>query len=417
MSLALLFPAALAALAALLLPLLIHLARREQQRPTIFAALRWLGEQPRPRRRVRFDEWLLLLLRLLLLALLVLWLAQPVRLGPFGPQRWHVVMPGVAGDGLQSARQGAGDTGAWHWLADGFPVFGPAAAPPAPATTASASSLLRQLDAELPAHVALTVYAPEILHGADAERPRLSRDVDWQVVPAAEAAMQQRAAADTAMPTLWLHEDRTQRDRDDVRYLQAAADAWRAGAEAQDAQAQASQQQTSQPQAPVQAPAWTRLEQGAALPDDARLLAWLSDAPPTDAVRAWVAQGGVLLLTAAAPFAMPEAAAVSWRDADGAPLLRQTGLGAGTVLQWQRPLQAAAMPQLLEPAFAARLRAALRPTPAPQRVMASAHAPVRGLPAWPLRGQDLRPWLLGALLVLLLLERWWATSRRRSVAP
>ena len=36
----LLLPAGLAALAALALPLLIHLARRQQQRPTVFAALR-----------------------------------------------------------------------------------------------------------------------------------------------------------------------------------------------------------------------------------------------------------------------------------------------------------------------------------------------------------------------------------------
>ena len=44
MSLALLLPAGLAALAALLLPLLVHLARRSEQRPTVFAALQWLRQ-------------------------------------------------------------------------------------------------------------------------------------------------------------------------------------------------------------------------------------------------------------------------------------------------------------------------------------------------------------------------------------
>src|SRR5690606_9148841 len=78
MSLALLLPAALAALGALLLPLLVHLARRSEQRPTDFAALRWLRRKPRPRRRIRFDERWLLALRLLLLALIALWLARPV---------------------------------------------------------------------------------------------------------------------------------------------------------------------------------------------------------------------------------------------------------------------------------------------------------------------------------------------------
>ena len=64
MNLALLLPAGLAALAAVLLPLLIHLARRSEQRPTVFAALQWLRRKPKPRHRIRFDEWPLLLVRL-----------------------------------------------------------------------------------------------------------------------------------------------------------------------------------------------------------------------------------------------------------------------------------------------------------------------------------------------------------------
>ena len=64
MSVALLAPAALAALAALLLPLLIHLARRSELHPVDFSALRWLRAQLRPRRRLRFEDWPLLLLML-----------------------------------------------------------------------------------------------------------------------------------------------------------------------------------------------------------------------------------------------------------------------------------------------------------------------------------------------------------------
>ncbi|MEJ8630678.1 BatA domain-containing protein [Sphingomonas sp. I4] len=74
----LLAPAALAVLAALAIPLLIHLARRTEQRRTDFAALRWLRAKPRPRQRPRFEEWPLLIVRLLLLAMLALWLARPV---------------------------------------------------------------------------------------------------------------------------------------------------------------------------------------------------------------------------------------------------------------------------------------------------------------------------------------------------
>ena len=47
MTATLLAPAGLLALAALAAPLLIHLAKRTQQRPTDFAALRWLRPKPR----------------------------------------------------------------------------------------------------------------------------------------------------------------------------------------------------------------------------------------------------------------------------------------------------------------------------------------------------------------------------------
>ena len=95
MGFGLLAPAALAALVALLLPLLLHLARRDATRPTPFAALRWLRERPRPRRRLRFDDWSLLLVRLLLLGLLALWLAWPVQHDASPPSHWTVVSPGV----------------------------------------------------------------------------------------------------------------------------------------------------------------------------------------------------------------------------------------------------------------------------------------------------------------------------------
>src|SRR5690606_7866263 len=60
MNLVLLLPAGLVALGALLVPVLIHLVRRMELRRTDFAALRWLGERARPRRRVRVERpWLL----------------------------------------------------------------------------------------------------------------------------------------------------------------------------------------------------------------------------------------------------------------------------------------------------------------------------------------------------------------------
>ncbi|MGJ4729318.1 BatA domain-containing protein, partial [Luteimonas sp. SDU101] len=151
MNAVLLMPAALAALAALVLPLLIHLARRQQQRPTVFAALRWLRARPKPRRRLRFDEPWLLAVRLLLLALLALWLARPALLGVQDLRPRLLVVPGVDASVVGQARA---DTQAdARWLAPGFPTL----EQPAPAGDAAVASLLREFDATLPAGAPLAV--------------------------------------------------------------------------------------------------------------------------------------------------------------------------------------------------------------------------------------------------------------------
>src|SRR5580765_6643254 len=178
MSFSLLAPLGLAALAALALPLLIHLIRRLELRTTDFAALRWISERTRPQRRLRFERPWLLLLRVALLAMLALLLARPVWQGVAGSARpWVVVTPGVA---LADAHGTAGAVDAeWHWLAPRFPHADEAV------TTSGIpiASLLRELDAQLPAGVPLTAIVPEQLGGLDGERPRLSRAVDWRIVP------------------------------------------------------------------------------------------------------------------------------------------------------------------------------------------------------------------------------------------
>jgi hypothetical protein len=215
-------PAALVALAALLLPLLIHLARRSEQRPTDFAALRWLQQKPKPRHRVRFDEWPLLIARLVLLALLAVWLAKPVLFGSASETPWLAVMPGIY---IAQARAAVEDDKArLHWLAPGFPALDQ----PAPKGDALPfASLLRQLDAELPAAVKLSVLVPGQLQGADAERPRLSRTVEWKVLA---GAMPARKPSPTDTPALTV---RHAPDRGSgVRYLRAAAAAWQPAAAA-----------------------------------------------------------------------------------------------------------------------------------------------------------------------------------------
>ncbi|MEK0267367.1 BatA domain-containing protein [Stenotrophomonas rhizophila] len=177
----LLYPLGLLALAAWLVPLLIHLARRHQYAPLDFAALRWLQARIRPRQKIRFDAWPLLLVRLLLLAALALLLARPVLHG--GAADTHavtVVAPGLNG----AALRGQDAEGDWRWLAPGFPAL----ADGAPAPHQPLASLLRELDQRLPAGAPLTVYVPDPMPGLDGERPRLSRAVNWRPVPLAPAS-------------------------------------------------------------------------------------------------------------------------------------------------------------------------------------------------------------------------------------
>lgn len=393
MNLTLLAPAALAALAALLVPLLIHLARRSEQRPTDFAALRWLRQKPKPRHRLRFDELPLLLLRLLLLALLGAWLARPVLDGSASHAPWVAVVPGVD---AATAREAVTDPDArLRWLAPDAPGLDQ----PAPAGLQPVASLLRQLDAELPPQVALTVLVPEVLQGVDAQRPRLSRAVDWRVLPGA-MPMPGRASP-AAVPRLSV---RHAPDRQaGVRYLRAAAGAWQPARDERDGPAAAAFSA-----GPVDAP----LDAGT------HWLAWLAPGPLPPAVEAWIADGGVALVDADATFEADVATVVPWRDGTGRPLIEEVSRGKGRVLRLTRALTPAEMPQLLEPDFPRRLRALFEaPPPAPARVAARDYAPVPGGESYRQSPRDLQPWLALLIALVTLLERWLATRRRRGVAP
>ena len=383
MSLGLLLPAALAALGALLMPLLIHLARRSQLLPTPFAALRWLRQAARPQRRVRLEEWPLLLLRLLLLALLALWLARPVLHGEQEAAGWTVAVPGV--DTAQLADM-AGSAEPPRWLAPGFPPLDG----PVPSGPVSVASLLRQLDAELPPGTALAVAVPEWLHGMDAQRPALSRPVAWHVLG---GGMEPPAPSDQQPPALQVRDDGGSAEA--LRYLRAAATAWHGADESSDG--------------PLQlAPASQPVE------SDATHLVWLADAPVPAAVLDWVHQGGVLLAAADSGLEPPSDAVAWWRSRNGDVLVEGGPYGQGRLLRFTRPLVPAHMPELLDPDFPQRLQQVLLPPPpGPATVAASAHAPLQVATAWPQAPRELRPWLALLIGLLFLLERWLATSPRR----
>lgn len=374
MSLALLFPLGLLALAAWLVPLLVHLARRHQYAPLEFAALRWLRAKIRPRQRVRFDEWPLLLVRLALLAALALLLARPVLQGSAADTHPVVAVAPGLDVAAQHARQPNAD---WRWLAPGFPPL----EQPALAGAQPLASLLRELDQQLPAGTPLTVYVPDPMPGADAERPRLSRTVQWQPLAVAKP----RAAQPTARaPRLHLGVDA---DAQAQRVFDAVQRAWSAA-----------------PLAPA----------NAAVPCNDEIGVWPSTAPLPPAWQAWLAGGGTLLGSASAP---PGAAGVVvLRDAEGAAMLSEYRVGSGRLLRFHAAVSPTASPGLRDPDFPRQLLHLVRPVAAPQWVAARAHAPLQGAHAPTPQPLDLAPWLLALTVLLFALERWLATSPRRGGA-
>lgn len=376
----LLFPAGLAALTALAVPVIIHLARQSDVRLVDFAALRWLEPNPRPRHRLRLDEWPLLIARLILLALVALWLARPAFSDGADPSPWVAVVPGA--DLAQVTLPVASER---HWLSAGFPSLdrSPLAGPIAVA------SLLRQLDAELPPGAALRVLVPSTLDGADAELPRLSRAVTWTVVPGTT-----NAPRTTPQPTLPLVVRYAPERAASVRYLRAAANAW---------------QPVGRPTAFDAAPA------SVALPSGRGNLVWLVPGRLPAPVAEWIRRGGTVLLDASTTDGTPAETAV-WAD-NGVTLVNGTRLGAGRVLRLTRPLVPATMPQLLEPEFPQRLRALFAGRPfAPARVAAAAHAPLTGATAYQQPARTIQPWLALVIVAVLLAERWLATGRRAGAA-
>lgn len=384
MNFALLLPVALAALAALLLPLLIHLARRSEQRPTDFAALRWLRQKPRPRHRIRFDERWLLLLRLLLLALLALWLARPVMYGAATARPWVAVAPGLDPQALplpSDARV--------HWLAPGFPKID---TPPTTRPVALAS-LLRELDATLPADVPLRVLVPAQLTGADGERPLLSRKIEWQVVPGATQPAAVPRALATPKPAIRYAPERAS----SLPYLRAAVSSWSSQAAALDV-AIATSVAPSDP--------------------GTRSLLWLAPGALPAPLLEWVGAGGSVLLDADAQLPAGTSPTPLWRAADGAVLVEGGRYRDGRVLRFTRALTPQAMPQLLEPEFPRRLRELLStPTPEPTLALASDYAPRSGGPAYAAPARDLQPWLALLIGLLFALERWLACRPGRGTAP
>jgi hypothetical protein len=387
MSWGLLAPLGLTALAALIVPLLIHLTRRDIQRPIAFAALRWLEPRPKPRRRPRLDEWALLAARLALLTLLALVLARPVWRGENNAQAWLAVAPGT---NLAAARALAPKGAHVRWLAPGFPGLGR----PVSTGSASISSLLRELDADLPRGARLTVVVPAVLDGVDAERPRLSRAVDWRILPGATAPAA-RPAIPAAPPTLVIRY--ATGFEAGARYLRAATEALAPSRAAAASDA-----------GPTRDP----------LPQGARAIAWLTPGPIPGDVRERLVKGAVVLLPVQASIEGLGPATPLWRDDEGRTLVEGGSLGHGLWRRFTRPLDSETMPELLAPDFPDRLAGLLAaPPPPPARVEARNFHPLVGARVGSPATQDVTPLLAFVAIALFALERWLATRRQRAQSP
>ncbi len=379
----LLFPLGLAALASMLLPLLIHLARRTEQRPTDFAALRWLRQKPRPRHRPRFDERLLLAMRLLLLAVIAVILAQPVSTGDRAADAVVAVVPGADVPAATGARR--------VWLAPGFPPIDV----PRPIGPVPVGSLIRQLDAELPPAAPWTVIVPRNLDGADAERPRVSRAVTWRVAGEGRAPAPPIRAAQPAL--------RYDPAVAGARYVVAAVRAL-GGTDIGG---------VAQPIVPRDA---ARRSEAGATDGGRGALIWLASGALPSRITAYAEAGHIVLVSSSTVTPAGTVTPV-WRDAAGATLVEGQPLGRGRILRLTRALTPAAMPALLEPDFPRRLAALFASSPAPTRVVAGAYAPQPGASAPPPPARPLWPWIGVAVAALFLIERWLATRSARAVAP
>lgn len=395
MNLSFLWPAALVAIAAIALPLLIHLSRRSEQKLTDFAALRWLRANLRPRRKLLLQERLLLALRILLLIAVALFLAQPVWLKSPAAEHWIVVVPGAQYQAEKDLPEGKNVH--WHWLAPGFPELDQI-----PNTTVlPISSLLRELDARLPKNTRITVLAPSLLSGLDAERVQLSRVVDWRIVP----GKMPRIVSNEKLAPIKLALRYDAAHKQNLRFFRASHAAWQS--QLPEAQRVALDSAVSQ----------------SALPNQDTVLVWLADGELPENVLQWIRLGGSVLVSNESIISNSKNSnhtwsEYSWRSANGDALLKHSVLGKGRVWQWQQALTPQAMPALLDADFADRLQSALSgPLSAPTQSVASLHTPLKAQLAWPELPTHISDWFALMIAALFLCERFVATAKNRWASP
>ncbi len=269
---------------------------------------------------------------------------------------------------MDAAALRTAEEGNWHWLAPGFAID---QAPPA--SSASLPSLLRELDAQLPAGTALTVHVPDPLPGLDGARLQLSRDVQWHAADAGHTAA-------------------------DCSGIAAAARARRASATAQH-WLNALRRAGRQPLLGGCRPNAARSACGAAAMHCRR-----------------TGRRGCATAVVSSPPASPlptPASCCATRRAH-----RCCGNNASaTAICWR--CRATGIPRatpLRDPKLPRALLLALQPPTAPRLGDARDQPQRAALPAATPPLREPTPWLLLAIVLLFALERWMASARRRMAA-
>ncbi len=336
--LTLLSPAGLWALAALALPLALHLWRRPPQTVRL-GSLRYLERVTRHRPRdLRWRELVLLAVRLLLLALLALLLTRPHWRPPSfdRPQHWALIDPNAALQGDSLARLHALQTSGYetHALAAGFPPRGAGGT----GTRAGGSlpapdlwSLLREAEAGLPEGSSLAVFTPGRLASLRGDRPALSRcRVEWVVTSESASTEPGADPKPRAEPlkVVILHEAARS---EDARYLEAAV---RAVAQVSGRDIAVKVADAAAPEIAAWHADWAFWLSHRAPPESlaAKVANLLTDAEydtPPNPVADWIvpqpgvpgADATLNRLWRRVPAQMRRNAAVFWTDGEGQPLL------------------------------------------------------------------------------------------------
>jgi hypothetical protein len=391
-------PAGLAAAAALVVPVGIHLVRRSHRRELQFAAMRYLRARAHPRARLRLVRPLLLALRALLLAGFAVLLALPVWLRSAAPAPpWVIVAPGV--DALAARSAVRAPLAEWHRLGVGFPALpdgSDAAALAADARLAAEPvpihSLLRQLDRDLLPTVALTVVVPETLANLDAERLQLAHAATWLPVPGSSPVLPGRGGSASEAPSppgappaapLAIAVRYDAAGASELPVVRALGAAWAAEG---------------------RSIAWDIAAGDMPLPPPPAWVFWLGGAVPA-ALRARVRAGGLVVVTRPAE----SVGEVVLQGSDRA-ILRAQGLGRGHLFEFTAPLRADALPAVLAADFPQRLWTALAtPTRIPADAPARSVAPLATAREDWAPAEPLWPPLAVVLTLLFLLERLVAT--------